>query len=160
MDELSRFYEDVKLKNHIDIDILRKYALLPRVRNSEEIKVVRQEFYMLKEQLPLLTYFYYCTTCYSKMEGAIQIHHIIPIMCGGDNSMFNLIPICEACHAKIHPWLALEQNDLYNIIDGILIEYNSAHKKILDEGLADGYGFKIKALRRKTIPRIMEFLDY
>lgn len=32
----------------------------------------------------------------------LQAHHIIPLSKGGTNTNFNLIALCEACHAKRH----------------------------------------------------------
>ena len=31
-----------------------------------------------------------------------QIHHLIPIVVGGDNRESNLIPLCAECHGLIH----------------------------------------------------------
>ena len=32
-------------------------------------------------------------------------HHIIQIQHGGGNWHINVIGVCEACHAEVHPWL-------------------------------------------------------
>lgn len=33
----------------------------------------------------------------------LEVHHIIPVVCGGSNDINNLIVICGACHAKLTP---------------------------------------------------------
>ncbi len=47
-----------------------------------------------------------CSVCQSK---ATEIHHVIQIQHGGRNDKRNLVPICNDCHCKIHPWM--ETND-------------------------------------------------
>lgn len=32
-------------------------------------------------------------------------HHIISLINGGDNDSMNLVPICNACHERIHSWM-------------------------------------------------------
>lgn len=32
-------------------------------------------------------------------------HHIILLKNGGSNGKRNVIPLCNSCHAEIHPWL-------------------------------------------------------
>tara|TARA_B100000749_G_scaffold257283_1_gene226519 strand:- start:980 stop:1393 length:414 start_codon:yes stop_codon:yes gene_type:complete len=34
-----------------------------------------------------------------------QRHHIIQIQNGGRNCKRNVIPICNKCHSRIHPWM-------------------------------------------------------
>ena len=43
-----------------------------------------------------------CFVCGGEAEAR---HHIIELRHGATNSKRNVIPICHACHAKIHPWL-------------------------------------------------------
>ena len=58
-------------------------------------------------------YNYKCASCGSENEYTSQwyapykfkffCHHIVSIKEGGDNSLENLILLCEECHNKIHP---------------------------------------------------------
>lgn len=41
----------------------------------------------------------YCQYCGSPAE---HVHHIIPLIKGGDNRKSNLISLCTECHGKIH----------------------------------------------------------
>lgn len=42
-----------------------------------------------------------CELCGSKR--GLEAHHIIPIVCGGDDSEDNLICVCQCCHARLTP---------------------------------------------------------
>lgn len=43
--------------------------------------------------------------CFACAEPATVRHHIIQLQHGGTNVATNLLPLCEECHADIHPWL-------------------------------------------------------
>lgn len=43
-----------------------------------------------------------CRICGSP---AYCMHHIKPLCKGGSNSKNNLVPVCEGCHRKIHPFM-------------------------------------------------------
>ena len=44
-----------------------------------------------------------CFVCQSPFGAR---HHIIQLQHGGSHGKSNLLPLCDDCHAKIHPWLA------------------------------------------------------
>ena len=46
-----------------------------------------------------------CELCGSKR--GLEAHHIIPVVCGGDDSDENLICVCQMCHARLTPWRVL-----------------------------------------------------
>lgn len=48
---------------------------------------------------------YACFVCAKRAEVG---HHVIQLQHGGTNDVFNIVPICESCHADIHPWLPTE----------------------------------------------------
>ena len=33
----------------------------------------------------------------------LEVHHIIPLCCGGEDSIDNMIVVCSTCHAKLTP---------------------------------------------------------
>ena len=43
--------------------------------------------------------------CFACGKDATVWHHIIQIQHGGSNYVRNRVPLCEACHGSIHPWL-------------------------------------------------------
>lgn len=49
--------------------------------------------------------------CFSCLTGDRRLywHHIIAIQHGGSTCINNLVSICLACHARVHPWLNAEQ---------------------------------------------------
>ena len=42
-----------------------------------------------------------CELCGSKR--GLEAHHIIPLVCGGNNEDYNLICVCQCCHARLTP---------------------------------------------------------
>lgn len=42
-----------------------------------------------------------CELCGSKR--GLEAHHIIPVVCGGDDCEDNLICVCQCCHARLTP---------------------------------------------------------
>lgn len=43
--------------------------------------------------------------CYVCSKPADVRHHVIPLMHGGRNKARNIVPLCNNCHAKVHPHL-------------------------------------------------------
>ena len=41
-----------------------------------------------------------CVNCGSNEH--IHYHHIVPLECGGTNSLTNIVPLCEDCHGLAH----------------------------------------------------------
>jgi hypothetical protein len=155
--QLERFYDELK-EAGLTTDLLIKYANLPRMRSGDELKAIREEFIQLRRLVPLLKTTKNCAVCI--INRSTQLHHIIPLMCGGDNDPLNLVPICEECHAVVHPWMKKQLSELYKEIEIMLIEYGSAYKELNKEPIIDGYGYKVAELRRETIAKIFDALDY
>ena len=44
-----------------------------------------------------------CWVCISKTR--LVRHHVIQVQHGGGNWHINIVPICEGCHAEVHPWM-------------------------------------------------------
>lgn len=42
-----------------------------------------------------------CELCGSKRN--LEVHHCVPVVCGGDDSDDNLICVCRSCHVKLTP---------------------------------------------------------
>lgn len=82
--------------------VLSSYVF--KKRSFQSIANRRKRFLKIRSRKILLKYD--CSVCGSS---PVIRHHIISIKNGGDNSFINLIPICEGCHEKIHPWLGLEK---------------------------------------------------
>lgn len=51
--------------------------------------------------------------CWICSEWASVHHHIIQIINGGYDNGINRIPVCEACHEKIHPHLMKDCEERY-----------------------------------------------
>lgn len=44
-----------------------------------------------------------CWVCHRAK--ATSRHHIIQVQHGGGNDERNMVPICDGCHAEVHPWM-------------------------------------------------------
>lgn len=53
-----------------------------------------------------------CELCGSSRQ--LELHHIVPRVCGGDNSEENLILICKRCHALLTPTSLLTKIGINN----------------------------------------------
>ena len=42
-----------------------------------------------------------CELCGDKRN--LEVHHIIPVVCGGSDDLNNLIVVCGVCHSKLTP---------------------------------------------------------
>ena len=81
-------------------------------------KIIReQEFYSSRKWIEMRGRYYsymgsgnkktrQCQVCGRKFEGQssmlVDLHHVITIKNGGDNTILNLVSICIACHALVH----------------------------------------------------------
>lgn len=53
-----------------------------------------------------------CELCGNKRN--LEVHHIIPVVCGGSDCVDNLIVVCGVCHAKLTPKKELTKIGLQN----------------------------------------------
>ena len=44
-----------------------------------------------------------CWACHGVK--ATSRHHIIQVQHGGGNDDRNIVPLCDGCHAEVHPWM-------------------------------------------------------
>lgn len=79
--ELNTFDDDSEKSE----DYIKKYppTFGSKRSNSNFAKVKKRDYFL-------------CQKCGS--PHSIEVHHIIPVCLGGDNSMKNLIALCEYCH--------------------------------------------------------------
>lgn len=47
-----------------------------------------------------------CFCCFH-MDRRLAWHHIIQVQHGGSNSARNMVPLCQWCHQRVHPWLEI-----------------------------------------------------
>jgi 5-methylcytosine-specific restriction endonuclease McrA len=85
------------------LNVLRRMANV-RLNHPKEYKVRRLKFNKSKRKCGLRVGSKPCELCGS--ERATQRHHVILLVNGGPNQRRNLIALCHACHADIHPWMA------------------------------------------------------
>ena len=45
------------------------------------------------------------SNCVGCGRAADVMHHVIMIVNGGPNVNANCVPLCNSCHAEVHPWL-------------------------------------------------------
>jgi len=50
---------------------------------------------------------YECALCgihQSELERKLDVHHIIPLLSGGTNAQYNLLPLCQNCHGPVESY--------------------------------------------------------
>lgn len=48
-----------------------------------------------------------CAVCgvdQSQLKRKLDVHHIVPVLCGGTNGQYNLIPLCQKCHGPVESY--------------------------------------------------------
>lgn len=45
---------------------------------------------------------YECQGCPNNENRELNVHHIVPLGCGGTNAMSNLMALCSRCHGRVH----------------------------------------------------------
>ena len=109
---LTRFWDDFgqgrkqtrSRRNRNDtLQALREYGDFPlSPRPRDKVRQNRERFHAVKGRRCKYRKKSCCFVCGGPAEAR---HHIIQNQHGGLNSKKNLIWLCGACHAEIHPWL-------------------------------------------------------
>lgn len=68
---------------------------------------------------------YTCQKC-GKKDCRLEAHHITPKKLGGNDSIYNLITLCNKCHDKIKGKEELSIKELYKIIKGKNVNFRDA----------------------------------
>lgn len=82
-----------KLRAVLELSEAGEYWIKAKKRNK-----LRAKFDKKKYSKPLGR----CFICAGKAD---CFHHLIPISRGGSYHWGNVVPLCNGCHASIHPWL-------------------------------------------------------
>lgn len=82
--------------------LLQEFACC-RVVIPPKDRATRSEFDRKKERLLPRVWARPCWTCLKRK--ASHRHHIIELARGGLNITENLVPLCDICHAEVHPWM-------------------------------------------------------
>jgi 5-methylcytosine-specific restriction endonuclease McrA len=51
-----------------------------------------------------------CWVCH--VAKATCRHHVIQVQHGGGNDDRNIVPLCEGCHAEVHPWMDASEHPI------------------------------------------------
>lgn len=94
----SGYSKEEKLSALIELSRLQIHY-----KRQKEPSVRREQFNAAKHKLHPWRRFGSCFACGAN---ATARHHIIQLQNGGINSKKNLVSLCDACHAEIHPWLS------------------------------------------------------
>lgn len=65
----------------------------------------REQFDRVKHRLCRARLGSKCFVCF---RPGFNRHHIVQLNNGGINSRRNLVILCNACHAQVHPWLSIQ----------------------------------------------------
>ncbi len=69
-----------------------------------------------------------CELC--GMKKGLEVHHILPRVCGGDDSYDNMIAVCVKCHALLTPRRLLTKIGMFE--DSVGVRFHDFWKKIDD----------------------------
>ena len=98
-----------------DIEKIIKMDMM--AKDKKEKKVIRNFISKNREDI-LKLHDDKCDICELDIVDILEIHHILPISNGGDNSLDNLSCLCPNCHAILHKML----DNCKKNIDGIELE--------------------------------------
>lgn len=81
-----------------------RIALLKQI---SAVAIERPEDWDRAEQRAAATPKTRAAVCFGCLTGERRLywHHVIAVQHGGCTRLLNLVSICLACHAKVHPWL-------------------------------------------------------
>lgn len=97
IDELDKIIDlDTKAKDKKEKSKIRAFI----TRNKEEILQLHNNK---------------CDVCELEIEDILEIHHILPMSNGGDNSLDNLSCLCPNCHAILHKILSDCSKDIEDL---------------------------------------------
>ena len=105
---LRKFWRKAKsVKGRERLALLQIYAekRFPMKRSREELRRIFKTSRMCISWL-------YKKTCFVCGEKPNVRHHIIQLQHGGTNIHSNIVPLCNSCHAEVHPWLELPDKGL------------------------------------------------
>jgi 5-methylcytosine-specific restriction endonuclease McrA len=80
-----------------------------RGRSASDLSVIRRAFNASKDQWRGHAGVGKCHAC--ERIGDRVWHHIVQLQNGGSNSPKNLVKVCLPCHAVIHPFLPMTDED-------------------------------------------------
>lgn len=110
-DKLVAFWDRFGGRRNKGVGYSRQEKLLALISLSNEVipfhkqqsqERRREQFNAVKSTLHPWRRFGNCFVC---EQPATARHHIVQLQHGGINSKKNLVSLCDACHADIHPWL-------------------------------------------------------
>ena len=77
-----------------------------------------------------------CELCGFDLLDLLEIHHVLPLQQGGDNSLENILCLCPTCHRIVHKYISSLQNnnvDIDSIGDWFKNHYSyNAYEKLMD----------------------------
>lgn len=78
------------------------YRTLRQIKISpKQYSIIQKGRYINKNVYNKLKSLRRCQHCNKKIDYPPEIHHLIPISCGGTNLEDNLIAVCRRCHKKL-----------------------------------------------------------
>ena len=101
---------------------------------------------------------YHCEKC-GETGRVLHAHHKIPLSQGGNNSMDNLMALCESCHMDEHPHMRIERGPLPIKFTDVTIDSVASMEQILDEINADLHNTGCSTLCNNELERAIAHKD-
>lgn len=69
-----------------------------------------------------------CDICKFNLKSLLEIHHILPLQQGGDNSLDNIACLCPNCHSIAHKYISLYYNnaDIKDVFEWVEENYTKS----------------------------------
>lgn len=115
IDKRERYCSESK-KKHLIVEIVRIRSVqekeIKKFRNNK-IKNYRREIQDLKQDIVSL-HNGECDICELELGDMLEVHHILPLQNGGNNSWTNISCLCPNCHTLIHKYISILENSKAN----------------------------------------------
>ncbi len=113
--ELLRQIAGVAVKQPTDINAWKVRQRSLELRREAHVKATR------------------CFCCRSE-DRSIIWHHIVLVKHGGSERLSNQVPLCDPCHALVHPWLKAERRPAgFQSIQTIMADFMNKWADALDD---------------------------
>lgn len=122
---------------------------------SENKKKYRAEQTIIKKKMLKKQKIAHCEYCGNKTKDILQIHHIEPLVSGGNNDLGNLIILCPNCHRSAHAGI-IKKDELHKLkifpkeLKDFQYDNMSPEYKIIMEKL-DSYLFRLDQANKKPV---------
>lgn len=118
------------------------HNLIKRKKENEHKLLDKKVSYLRKwvtenKEMLIADHNWKCDICDLEYEDILEIHHILPLKKGGDNSLENISCLCPTCHSLAHKYISFynhdDNNSLIKLKNWINDNYSYNAVKLFDD---------------------------